>query len=417
MLSKTRPCRQCSARILDGTICDECMEYNHERRRYSLIARFGMCFVIAIVISLACADAFSQIPRSWDWTTDSDYHSAVVRVHQGNAGGTGTLIYAKNGRGVVLTASHVVAGNGLCTATWASGYSSRGRILARDSQADCAAFECVPPPDAVTIPILGAKVALPVPVELCGYGGPSKTLRHWTATVVSNDGRDLHTDTKSGALSGDSGGPCLYHVDGKGPAIIGIIEGSPQAYSIGLNIQGGDWKCHTPIRITQRSQIEKLVVQCFGGSCGPQQYAQPYQQQQQSPIEYVPPSTPIQRPDITPIQQPDIPIIVPEPEPVEIDYEKLADKLLEKMATDGRFVGTPGKDGVGIQGPPGANGQNAVVDIAAIVDQLPPIYPRWINKAGDVIDEIPDGVRLGQTMPLRIEVVIKEVENARTKSR
>lgn len=46
--------------------------------------------------------------------------------------------------------------------------------------------------------------------------------------------------------------------------------------------------------------------------------------------------------------------------------------------------------------------------------QLPPIYPQWVDSDGNVIDSLPGGVRLGQTMPLRIEARIIDAINART---
>lgn len=84
--------------------------------------------------------------------------------------------------------------------------------------------------------------------------------------------------------------------------------------------------------------------------------------------------------------------------------------------------GPPGRDGadgaqgpmgsaggIGQTGPQGPPGQDAIVDIdaitAAVLAKLPPIYPMWIDAEGNVIDEIPGGVRLGQTLPLRIKVL------------
>jgi len=43
-----------------------------------------------------------------------------------------------------------------------------------------------------------------------------------------------------------------------------------------------------------------------------------------------------------------------------------------------------------------------------IISRIPPIYPQWINNEGKVIDSIPGGVKPGQTMPLRLEVLIEE---------
>jgi len=109
-----------------------------------------------------------------------------------------------------------------------------------------------------------------------------------------------------------------------------------------------------------------------------------------------PPLVPIQRREITsPAQKPN-------EIRVEIDYQK----LIDLMAADGRFIGPPGRDGApGADGTNGRDGADAKIDIAAIAAALPPIYPLWIDREGKVIDELPGGVRLGQTLPLRVEVI------------
>ena len=69
--------------------------------------------------------------------------------------------------------------------------------------------------------------------------------------------------------------------------------------------------------------------------------------------------------------------------------------------------GDSGKDGKD-----GTNGEDATIDIPSIVAQLPPIYPMWIDDKGKVIDEIPGGVRLGEAMPLRIELNVELIRKA-----
>jgi len=43
-----------------------------------------------------------------------------------------------------------------------------------------------------------------------------------------------------------------------------------------------------------------------------------------------------------------------------------------------------------------------------VLARLPPIYPMWLDDKGNVIDEIKGGVRLGQTLPLRVSVALKK---------
>ena len=50
--------------------------------------------------------------------------------------------------------------------------------------------------------------------------------------------------------------------------------------------------------------------------------------------------------------------------------------------------------------------------IKQLANRLPPIYPQWIDQNGEVIDEVKAGVKLGQTMPLRIRAALSKA-NAR----
>lgn len=77
--------------------------------------------------------------------------------------------------------------------------------------------------------------------------------------------------------------------------------------------------------------------------------------------------------------------------------------------------GADGKDGRGIVAIAIAEGDlvveftdgtNQTIEnwVDSVAKKLPPIYPQWIDEDGNVIDELRGGVRLGQTMPLRLEV-------------
>lgn len=84
------------------------------------------------------------------------------------------------------------------------------------------------------------------------------------------------------------------------------------------------------------------------------------------------------------------------------DLEELK-RLIESISLKPGPQGAPGRDGG--QGPPGPagkdgrDGKGASVDYdlltREVVERLPPIYPMWIDKEGQVLDEIPGGVRLG----------------------
>lgn len=61
---------------------------------------------------------------------------------------------------------------------------------------------------------------------------------------------------------------------------------------------------------------------------------------------------------------------------------------------------------VGADGLPGGNGITDFDEITReVLKRLPPIYPQWIDKDGNVISSLDGGVKLGYTMPLRIEVI------------
>lgn len=80
--------------------------------------------------------------------------------------------------------------------------------------------------------------------------------------------------------------------------------------------------------------------------------------------------------------------------------------LIQRIKTDPELVellkGNDGQDG--------ANG--SVIDLTDdevnnLAKRLPPIYPMWIDDNGSVIDEIPGGVHLNQTMPMRVRIDIE----------
>ena len=144
----------------------------------------------------------------------------------------------------------------------------------------------------------------------------------------------------------------------------------------------------------------------------------------------------------SPIQKPDLPVRPCDERFAEL-RKRIEDLDKEIRADLARLEKTPGPAGErgpagapgppGEQGPPGESANVTEAQLRAIasivferiqVDQfniddltdaevlafarrLPPIYPQWIDKRGQTIDEIPGGVRLGQTMPLRLEAVLK----------
>lgn len=65
-----------------------------------------------------------------------------------------------------------------------------------------------------------------------------------------------------------------------------------------------------------------------------------------------------------------------------------------------------------LKGDKGDKGDLTSIDIDELAAKLPPIYPMWIDEQGSVIDSIPGGVRLGETMPLRIKMDVNLIRQA-----
>lgn len=90
--------------------------------------------------------------------------------------------------------------------------------------------------------------------------------------------------------------------------------------------------------------------------------------------------------------------------------------------------GADGKDGRGIQAiavvdgnlvATFTDGEQQVIEgwVDQLAQELPPIYPQWIDNEGNVLDSLKGGVRLGQTMPLRIEAKVIDAKKPNTSER
>jgi hypothetical protein len=110
------------------------------------------------------------------------------------------------------------------------------------------------------------------------------------------------------------------------------------------------------------------------------------------------PSRAFQAQRISPTQRPDP--YPQEPPTIEIDYERIVDILIEKMALDGRFRGPPGEAGrpgtAGVAGPQGVPGPPGQIDTS----QLPPLRFELFDAAGRMYDA--RNFRLGDTIRLQL---------------
>uniref|UniRef100_A0A6M3K5J6 Putative trypsin-like peptidase domain containing protein n=1 Tax=viral metagenome TaxID=1070528 RepID=A0A6M3K5J6_9ZZZZ len=151
--------------------------------------------------------------------------NAIVKVYcpNGNAG-SGTLVWATETEGYVLTCRHVVEGNRSATAKWRDGYTSSGPIIITGQYYDSALFKVKPPPECIFIPIADPDTFAKqgTTVYAFGYGGQYNipesqiNLIKWESPVIDYkvdplpDGREKsRIRLEVGAQSGDSGGPIL----------------------------------------------------------------------------------------------------------------------------------------------------------------------------------------------------------------
>lgn len=147
----------------------------------------------------------------WNWSPDAGYHHAVVSVGVPGASGTGTLISADPG--IVVTAKHVTEDGGVIAQQaefqWSNGYHATGQLIGHGTQTDLAFYSVNVAADSQTIPLADAMPTAGDTVEICGYGGPSGALRHFTGAVIASDANQMTIDAP--VISGDSGGPIIHN--------------------------------------------------------------------------------------------------------------------------------------------------------------------------------------------------------------
>lgn len=319
-------------------------------------ARPVLAIFLWIVVVLVWLLAIQQARAQWKWTEPAAHHYASVRVVAGNAGGSGTLIHIDDeGRGYVLTAAHVTEGHRTATAIWLNGHKSSGAIVAADGRADLALFVVRPPDDAVVIPASAGVPERDVPCEVLGHGGPSNRLRHFTVTVLDQEGED-DSHWQGSVISGDSGGGI---VTGEPPLLVGVVAGGH--YLARGPVEGGShWPLNYPVRGAGVKSITQFLRRaCPGGICQPCEPSRPGPSIDPSPGSTAP------RPATRPPQPP----AAPKSSELEALDKKL-DALAEQIAKI--QVGPPGP--AGPPGPPGRDGTDAVVDydrvVAEVLDRL-----------------------------------------------
>jgi len=149
--------------------------------------------------SCGCGNASKAIAKGDDLTR---VRNALVRVRQGSAQGSGTVIWSESGRSVVLTAKHVVEDPGELTVR-GNGKTYPATLLGRDESADLAALlveaDLPAVPVAAADPLDGAEVMMVGMTSLWSKGRIDRR-EQWQGGETYLLGGGYESD------SGDSGG-------------------------------------------------------------------------------------------------------------------------------------------------------------------------------------------------------------------
>ena len=251
-----------------------------------------------VLILLVTSPVFGN---HWQWTRKASHHDAAVAVRCGNHGGTGTLVHAAGGRGLVVTAYHVIETKQSIVVTWRGGHKSAGRYTAGayGSNYDIAVIEVTTPKNPVVIPVSNSAPQRGETIEVLGYGGaaasPSTGLRHFSGQVIETGSTRLLTSTR--VISGDSGSGII--ADGE---LVGVVSGYRQPVGA-INEGGQRWEVGTPTVATAAPFLRRFLgIRCGPNGCMPEQ--SPTLPPVQSPT--LPPTQPPMQP------QPDITAMIAE---------------------------------------------------------------------------------------------------------
>lgn len=280
------------------------------------------------------------------------------------------------------------------TVTWSDGTTTDGTATVDRYNYDIGWVFTAHP----TIKPLQVSSTIPQPnerVEFVTYGGPRQSLRHFYGTLARSESQRVWYSAN--VINGDSGGTILNSqkqvvgVQSVGDRPIKQFTYNGQTWPV---YQNGGSAPITPIRSfldRVRNRVRSNFAKrqrCVDGDCQPASPSDPI----------YPPAQELQREYVT-----------------REDLEELK-RLIESISLEPGPRGAAGRDGsqgpAGPRGPAGKDGrdgEDAVIDYdllaREVVERLPPIYPMWIDRDGQVLEEIPGGIRLGDTLPLRIEIL------------
>lgn len=377
-----------------------------------------------VVVSRSSSPRKTANGTYWTWSPAGQaHHRAAVQVRMSNGAGGSGVVVSQDGVEGVLTCEHVTQG-GTATITFADGSQARGTSTV-DKFGKDVSFVSVTVP--ASIPKLKVATRDPAPgekVEFVTYGGPAqRTLRHFYGEATGTPGT-----FNACCMNGDSGAPILnlrHEVVGIQSYGVNTVATSREGWPI--YHPSGSAPC-TPIRsfmgrVVARFSRNFVQPHLAGGSSrgggGPQLYPpssppSPGPQAVQSCPGGVCPTPPTQPPVIPPVAPPTPPVSPPEPPKVTLDYDKLAQVIVDRYGDRLRGPqGPPGQNGQdggpGPPGTPGQPGQDAQVDLDSLAgkvqDRLPPIQVVFQGEGRREMNR--QEVRLGgqlQVPPVRVDV-------------
>ncbi len=278
---------------------------------------------------------------------------ATVLIHGYGPAGvdklTGVVIQSDGHQATVLTNAHLLTDRPQRITVWPIGHPqpyAASVIAARDPrETDVAILRIQYTGDLPAVPLATADPLNGTPVQSIGYG--SSTRQRPMAGHVVNAGRwqSGHYNLTFESRSGDSGSPVFA-----GGQVVGLVWGNADMAF-----------CEPPSKIRRVVETDCRMI---GGRMQCQSPGYRVIQSQPAVTAPVPPSQP------------------------SIDYARLTQAIVDRLATDERFrgpAGPPGQDGK--DGRDGAPGADAVIDHRRLADQV------FANLSATHIDQIAARVR------------------------